>query len=150
MLVRKTQFQRRNWNNFCKNSNFAPTFFSWGVWSIRNWSYTLSKWISWQISSNWLFQRNLDSDLLKGLLNTVTSSFFCPKGKKALAKGRSPPVELEVSLRSGPYLLIKLILRNKLVKRFNDNKNCEEEKSFSSSFSLEIRTSSSFRIQRGG
>ena len=29
------------------------------------WSYTFSKWISWQISLNWLFQRNVDSDLEK-------------------------------------------------------------------------------------
>ena len=32
-------------------------------WSKTNWSYTFSKCISWQISSNWLFQRNVDSDL---------------------------------------------------------------------------------------
>ena len=36
---------------------------SWVIWTKTNWSYTFSKWISWQISSNWLFQRNLDSDL---------------------------------------------------------------------------------------
>ena len=30
--------------------------------------------------------------------------FFCPKGKKSL--GRSPPQELEVGPRSGPYLLV--------------------------------------------
>ena len=34
--------------------------------------------------------------------------FFCQKGKKALAEGRSPPEELEVGphRRSGPYLLV--------------------------------------------
>ena len=30
--------------------------------------------------------------------------FFCPKGQKSL--GRSPPQELEVGPRSGPYLLV--------------------------------------------
>ena len=30
--------------------------------------------------------------------------FFCPKGKKSL--GQSPPQELEVGPRSGPYLLV--------------------------------------------
>ena len=34
-----------------------------------------------------------------------------PKGqKKALAKGRSPPQELEVGPRSGPYLLVAIKL----------------------------------------
>ena len=42
-----------------------PKFFSWVIWTKTNWSYTFSKWISWQISSNWLFQRNVDSDLEK-------------------------------------------------------------------------------------
>ena len=32
--------------------------------------------------------------------------FFCPKGKKSL--GRSPPQELEVSPRSGLYLLVRI------------------------------------------
>ena len=50
-------------NYFFKNPNFAPKFFSSVVWSKKNWSYTFSKWISWQFSSNWLFQRNVDSDL---------------------------------------------------------------------------------------
>ena len=34
--------------------------------------------------------------------------FFCPKGKKSL--GRSPPQELEVSPRSGLYLLVLIIV----------------------------------------
>ena len=42
-----------------------PKKFSWVIWTKTNWSYTFSKWISWQISSNWLFQRNVDSDLEK-------------------------------------------------------------------------------------
>ena len=33
--------------------------------------------------------------------------FFCPKGKKSLGLGRSPPQELEVGPRSGPYLLVR-------------------------------------------
>ena len=44
-------------------SKFCPKFFSWVVWSKTNWSYMFSKWISGQISSNWLFQLNVDSDL---------------------------------------------------------------------------------------
>ena len=32
--------------------------------------------------------------------------FICPKGKKGSAEGRSPPQELEVGPRSGPYLLV--------------------------------------------
>ena len=38
---------------------------SWVIWAKTNWSYTFLKWISWQISSNWLFQRNVDSNLEK-------------------------------------------------------------------------------------
>ena len=41
----------------------APKFFSWVLWSKTNWSYTFLNWISWQFSSNWLFQINADSDL---------------------------------------------------------------------------------------
>ena len=33
-------------------------------------------------------------------------NYTCPKGKTALAEGRSPPQELEVGPRSGPYLLV--------------------------------------------
>ena len=36
--------------------------------------------------------------------------FFCPKGQKTLAKGGSPPQELE-GLRSGPYFLVFLIIQ---------------------------------------
>ena len=32
--------------------------------------------------------------------------FFCPKGKKSLGLGRSPPQELEVGPCSGPYLVV--------------------------------------------
>ena len=32
--------------------------------------------------------------------------FFCPKGKKSLGLGQSPPQELEVSPHSGLYLLV--------------------------------------------
>ena len=37
--------------------------------------------------------------------NSIISSFFA---KKASAEGRSPPQELEVGPRSGPYLLVQL------------------------------------------
>ena len=33
------------------------------IWSKTNWSYTFLEWISWQISSNWLFQWYVGSDL---------------------------------------------------------------------------------------
>ena len=39
--------------------------------------------------------------------------FFCQRAKKASAEGRSPPQELEVGPRSGPYLLF---LFNNFVK----------------------------------
>ena len=38
--------------------------------------------------------------------NSISSSFFAQRAKKALAEGRSPPQELEVGPRSGPYLLV--------------------------------------------
>ena len=38
--------------------------------------------------------------------NSIKSSFFARRAKKASAKGRSPPQELEVGPRSGPYLLV--------------------------------------------
>ena len=38
--------------------------------------------------------------------NSITSSFFAQRAKIASAKGRSPPQELEVGPRSGPYLLV--------------------------------------------
>ena len=68
----KSYFQNLRWNwvfrtnmesNAAVTLHFPPKLFSWVVWSKTNWSYTFSKWISWQISSNWLFQRNVDSDL---------------------------------------------------------------------------------------
>ena len=34
--------------------------------------------------------------------------FFWPKGKKSLSQRPSPPQELEVGPRSGPYLLVVL------------------------------------------
>ena len=38
--------------------------------------------------------------------NSIKSSFFARRAKKASAEGRSPPQELEVGPRSGPYLLV--------------------------------------------
>ena len=38
--------------------------------------------------------------------NSIISFFFAPREKTALAEGRSPPQELEVGPRSGPYLLV--------------------------------------------
>ena len=41
--------------------------------------------------------------------NSIKSSFFARRAIKASAKGRSPPQELEVGPRSGPYLHYSLI-----------------------------------------
>ena len=60
---KKLNFKREIENNFIKNPNFRSEFFSWVIWSKRNWSYAFSKWNLWQITSNWLFQRNVGSDL---------------------------------------------------------------------------------------
>ena len=38
--------------------------------------------------------------------NSIISSFFARRAKKASDEGRSPPQELEVGPRSGPYLLV--------------------------------------------
>ena len=40
--------------------------------------------------------------------NSIISPFFASRAKKSLAEGRSPPQELEVGPRSGPYLLVNL------------------------------------------
>ena len=39
---------------------------------------------------------------------SIISSFFARRAKKASAEGQSPPQELEVGPRSGPYLLVFL------------------------------------------
>ena len=39
--------------------------------------------------------------------NSIKSNFFAQRAKKASAKGQSPPQELEVGPRSGPYLLVE-------------------------------------------
>ena len=46
--------------------------------------------------------------------NSIISSFFARK--KASAEGRSPPQELEVGPRSGPYLLVHFIGGSEYVK----------------------------------
>ena len=38
--------------------------------------------------------------------NSIISNFFARRAKKASAEGQSPPQELEVSPRSGLYLLV--------------------------------------------
>ena len=40
--------------------------------------------------------------------NSIISSFFARRAKKASAKDRSSPQELEVGPRSGPYLLVSI------------------------------------------
>ena len=46
----------------------------------------------------------LDTKIAKNVQKQHIKLFFCPKGKKSL--GRSPPQELEVGPRSGPYFLV--------------------------------------------
>ena len=41
--------------------------------------------------------------------NSIISSFFARRAKKASAKGGSPPQELEVGPHSRPYLLVVII-----------------------------------------
>ena len=77
-----------------KNEKCPPIFFSWVIWAKTNWSYTFSKWISWQISSKWLFQRNVDSDLEKA--QTSEPWFLTP------STSLSPPLPLSLP---GPVLL---------------------------------------------
>ena len=43
--------------------------------------------------------------------NSKIGSLFARRGKKASAEGQSPPQELEVGPRSGPYLLVTLIIQ---------------------------------------
>ena len=47
--------------------------------------------------------------------NSIISSFFARRAKKASAEGRSPPQELEVSSRSGLYPLVSTVTMLKLV-----------------------------------
>ena len=46
--------------------------------------------------------------------NSIIRSFFARRAKKASAEGRSPPQELEVVPRSGPYLPVYLIIKQYL------------------------------------
>ena len=49
--------------------------------------------------------------------NSIKSSFFARRAKKASDKGQSPPQELEVGPRSGPYLLVLV----KVINNLTDN-----------------------------
>ena len=51
--------------------------------------------------------------LLKMGQNTIITSFFARRAKKASAEGRSPPQEPEVGRRSGPYLLVIVMAKMK-------------------------------------
>ena len=44
--------------------------------------------------------------------NSIISPFFARRAKQASAKGRSPPQELEVGPRSGPYLIVEIKVNN--------------------------------------
>ena len=49
---------------------------SWVIWSKTNWRYKFSQWISWQISSNWLFQRNAGSNLKRAQTSDQCYTFY--------------------------------------------------------------------------
>ena len=51
--------------------------------------------------------------------NSIRSSFFARRAKKASAEGRSPPQELEVGPRSGPYLLVYIKVKTQMLKKYN-------------------------------
>ena len=50
--------------------------------------------------------------------NSIKSPFFARRAKKASVEGRSPPQELEVGPRSGPYLLV--YSKNGIVRQLFD------------------------------
>ena len=81
--AQKTQFQRRNGKkNFCKNPNLAPKFFFLSGLVQNKLKLYVWKWISWQISSNWLFQRNVDSDLQRAQTSEHCFSMAFAKNEK--------------------------------------------------------------------
>ena len=57
--------------------------------------------------------------------NSIISSFFARRAKKASAEGRSPPQELEVGPRIGPYLLVVVIVTVVIVTKL-DGINSEQ------------------------
>ena len=50
--------------------------------------------------------------------NSIRSSFFARRAKKASAGGRSPPQELEVGPLSGPYILVYIKIKLKYIIRY--------------------------------
>ena len=50
--------------------------------------------------------------------NSIIRSFSAQRAKEALAEGQSPPQELEVGLRSGPYLLVPTAHVSYLLTKF--------------------------------
>ena len=60
--------------------------------------------------------------------NSIKSSFFAQRAKKASAECRSPSQELEVGPRSGPYLLVDLKEYNIARRReFMADRRCAED-----------------------
>ena len=51
--------------------------------------------------------------------NSIITSFFAQRVKKASVEGQSPPQELEISPRSGPYLLVTFNLKFKQKSPFH-------------------------------
>ena len=49
----------------------------------------------------------------KTTTTSIISSFFARRAKKSLGLGRSPPQEIEVGPRSGPYLLVIVIRQSR-------------------------------------
>ena len=50
--------------------------------------------------------------------NSIRRSFFARRAKKASSGGRSPPQELEVGPRSGPYILVYIKIKLKYIIRY--------------------------------
>ena len=64
-------------------------------------------WIPYKVTKVTTNVTTENQEWLKMGQNSIIRSFYCPKGKKSL--GRSPPQELEVGPRSGPYLQVIII-----------------------------------------
>ena len=89
------------------------------IWSEINWSYTFSKWILWQISSNRLFQRSLGSNLERAQTSELCSTgptwpHFFPKYtlKDALKNMAPKPCGFQGNWYLRPYENLNFQYRN--------------------------------------
>ena len=101
MYVWKTQFQGSNWKQFPQKSKLPIQKYSWVIWSKTNWSFMFLEWISWQISSNELFQRNIGPDLERD-----QTSELCSKQSplQNVFKKRYPSMFFSVSVLLSPLI----------------------------------------------